>query len=150
MYLFIAEKVSIFQRPYFHDIHTWNVHELTSIHRCTIGFLGPPSTLFCITAACSHLQQNLALLKMFLKKNTDVASSLPHVQIHLLYSDRERHMWLQKYIKFPCVCVNFHPEISLFFGKSFPFLFPFIVLTTLWLMKATVRAGFKFWFIFSF
>jgi hypothetical protein len=34
--------------------------------------------------------------------------------------------------KFPCVCVYFHPEISSFFEKSFPFLSPFFVLSVLW------------------
>ena len=44
---------------------------------------------------------------------------------NLLSSDRERHLWLLKYIKFLCVyvCMYFHTEISSLFGNSFPFLF---------------------------
>ena len=58
-----------------------------------------------------------------LLKKTHMAPSLPHVHIHLLSSNRERHLWLPDYIKFPYVCVYFHPEISSFSGEfslSFP------------------------------
>ena len=48
---------------------------------------------------------------------THVMPSLPRVHIHLLSSDWERHLWSPKYIKFPCVCVYFHPDISSFFGE---------------------------------
>ena len=53
--------------------------------------------------------------------------SLPCVHIHLLSSDRERHLWSPKYFKFPCVCVlvYFRLEISWFFWRV-PFLFLFI------------------------
>ena len=43
----------------------------------------------------------------------EVGENLPCVHIHLLSSDRERHLWLLKYFKFLCVYEYFRMEITL-------------------------------------
>ena len=56
------------------------------------------------------------------------APSLPHVYIHLLSSDQERHLWSSKYFDQVSVClwVTFVWRSLSFFGKSFSFLFLFV------------------------
>ena len=60
------------------------------------------------------------------------APSLPLVHMHLLSSDRERHLWSPKYIIKVSMCLglcDFHLEISSIFGKNFPFLFLFVFIS---------------------
>ena len=61
------------------------------------------------------------------------AMTAPRVHIHLLSPDREGHLWLPKYIfqVSVCLCLTFIQRSLNFFGKSFPFLFLFIVLSVL-------------------
>ena len=72
---------------------------------------------------------------------THVVPSLPRVHIHLLFSDRERHLWSPKYIKFLCVCMYFQPEISSFF-PIFSYLLCYLYFGTFlstWLQSASLR-----------
>ena len=49
----------------------------------------------------------------------DMVPSLPHVHIHLLFSDRERHLWSRKYIKF--LCLSFTRRSLHFLVRVFSF-----------------------------
>ena len=58
------------------------------------------------------------------------------VHILLLSSNQERHLWSPKYINFHMFVCDFHPEISSFFGKSFPSFFFFLLFIMLLLMMS--------------
>ena len=72
----------------------------------------PPTLLSCTTL--------VALIQ-----NCQMVPPLPCVHIHLLPSDRKRHLWSSKYFSWAsvCLCVPFFRRSLYFFIKSFLLLF---------------------------